>query len=180
MPMGTSGEQKLRAWFAARIPADWFIAEPDLVYDRDEILVLGRLAEPRTPGGDGAEAALCLQEIERFRENTRATRVRIAAEAEVRFGRKVGWGASCGPVRQIFTALTVPVMTRLRIDDRRVLDTLVEASIARSRSEALAWCVRLVRDHEDDWIAELRDALVHVDRVRSAGPRPTDHGGDEL
>jgi hypothetical protein len=142
--------------------------------------VLGRLAEPRTPGGDGAEAALCLQEIERFRENTRATRVRIAAEAEVRFGRKVGWGASCGPVRQIFTALTVPVMTRLRIDDRRVLDTLVDASIARSRSEALAWCVRLVRDHEDDWIAELRDALVHVDRVRSAGPRPTDHGGDEL
>ena len=36
-------------------------------------------------------------------------------------------------------------MTRLRMPERRVLDTLVDAGVARSRSHALAWCVRLVR-----------------------------------
>ncbi len=180
--MGTTGEQKLRAWFGARLPGDWFTAEPELWYDRDEILVIGRIPEPRqrVREGPSVESIACLREIERFRETSRPQRVRIATEAEARFGRKVGWGASCGAVRQIFTALTVPVMTRLRIDERHVLDTLVEASIARSRSEALAWCVRLVRDHEQEWIGELRDALVHVDRVRAAGPRPSEHAGDDL
>lgn len=180
--MGTTGEQKLQVWFAARIPDGWFTTEPEIWYDRDEILVIGRIPEPRARPRDGvaAESVGCLREIERFRETSRAQRVRIATEAEARFGRKVDWGAVCGAVRQIFTALTVPVMTRLRIDERHVLDTLVEASIARSRSEALAWCVRLVRDHEDEWIGELRDALVHVERVRAAGPRPSEHVGDDL
>jgi hypothetical protein len=58
------------------------------------------------------------------------------------------------------------------MSDRLVLDTLVDAGVARSRSHALAWCVRLVRDHEGDWIAELRDALVRVQQVRDEGPQP--------
>ena len=61
-------------------------------------------------------------------------------------------------------------MTRLRLDERRVLDTLVDAGVARSRSHALAWCVRLVSDHEGDWIEQLREALVHVEKVRGEGP----------
>jgi len=61
-------------------------------------------------------------------------------------------------------------MTRLRMNERRILDTLVDAGVARSRSEALAWCVRLVRDHEGDWIEQLRAALVQVEAVRSEGP----------
>jgi hypothetical protein len=98
--------------------------------------------------------------------------MRIAEEAEARFARKVAWGARCGPVEVVFTSVSVPVMTRLRLDERRALDTLVDAGVARSRSEALAWCVRLVHDHEGDWIAQLRDALVQVEAVRAEGPTP--------
>ena len=43
-------------------------------------------------------------------------------------------------------------MTRLRQPQRLVLDTLVDAGVARSRSDALAWCVRLVGQHEEDWL----------------------------
>jgi hypothetical protein len=107
--------------------------------------------------------------IQGFREDTRQHRMRIADEAQHRFGRKVAWGAACGEDRVVFTNLSV---TRLRMAVRRVLDTLVEAGVARSRSDALAWCVRLVREHEQEWIEQLRDALVHVEEVRTSGPRP--------
>ena len=94
----------------------------------------------------------------------------IADAAEARFGRKVAWGVECGGHREVFTSLSVPVMTRLRMQERAVLDTLVDASVARSRSDALAWCVRLVGQHQDDWISKLRDALVAVKQVRAEGP----------
>jgi len=42
--------------------------------------------------------------------------------------------------------------------------------VARSRSDALAWCVRLVGRHQEDWIASLRDALVGVEEARARGP----------
>ena len=71
---------------------------------------------------------------------------------------------------QAFTTASIPVMTRLRITERRVLDTLIDAGVARSRSEALAWCVRLVGSNEDSWITELRGAFEHVEQVRSKGP----------
>jgi hypothetical protein len=109
--------------------------------------------------------------VQRFREDTRERRVDIAREAEHRFGRKVSWGVRCGDETTMFTQLSVPVMTRLRQSERRVLDTLVDAGVARSRSDALAWCVRLVGKNADDWLAELRDALQHVERARAAGPQ---------
>ena len=52
-----------------------------------------------------------------------------------RFGRKVSWGARTGDVVVVFTTASVPVMTRLRLPERRVLDTLIDAGVARSRSE---------------------------------------------
>jgi hypothetical protein len=51
-----------------------------------------------------------------------------------------------------------------------VLDTLVEAGVARSRSEALAWCVRLVGRNQAEWIESLRTALGAVGRARAEGP----------
>jgi hypothetical protein len=143
--------------------------------DRDEILVVGRVGEPNYPNDadDTARAASRQARIQRFREETREQRMKIADEAEQRTGRKVAWGASCGDERRIFTALAVPVMTRLRMSERQVLDTLVGAGVARSRSDALAWCVRLVRDHEGDWIGQLRDALVAVNEARANGPKPS-------
>ena len=159
-------------WFLGRIPDSWFTEAPEITYDREEILVVGRLPEPDQARGADAEAraAACRARIEAFREETRPQRMRIADDAEARFGRKIAWGARCGDEEEVFTTLSVPVMTRLRMPERAVLDTLVEANVARSRSEALAWCVRLVRDNEGEWIERLRQALAHVDEARAAGP----------
>ena len=168
----------LTAWFAGRLPDGWFAGPPEVHVDREEILVVGRLAEPDTTGLDDTGRAMAfLARITGFREDTRGDRMRIADQAEQRFGRKVAWGAECGDERAVFTSLSVPVMTRLRMPERRVLDTLVDAGVARSRSEALAWCVRLVGSHEGDWIEQLRDALVHVEEVRSQGPASSRPGG---
>ena len=171
----TTKTQDLAGWFAGRLPDDWFTEGPEVTADREEILVVGRLAEPDYPegGDDAAHSAAREARIQRFREETREQRMKIADETEQRTGRKVAWGARCGDESQVFTSLAVPVMTRLRMSERQVLDTLVAGGVARSRSEALAWCVRLVRDHEGEWIAQLRDALVAVHEARAAGPKPS-------
>jgi hypothetical protein len=96
--------------------------------------------------------------------------MRIADEAQHRFGRRVSWGAACGDQRELFTTVAAPAMTRLRMPEREVLDTLVDSGVARSRSHALAWCVRLVATHQDEWLKDLRDALTHVEKVRDEGP----------
>jgi hypothetical protein len=168
---GTAGEH-LRDWFAARIPADWFTGEVEIVYDREEISVIGTLADPGL--GEAASDAECSAaaelRIRRFREQTRERRIQIAREAEYRFERKVSWGVRCGGKTAMFTSLSIPVMTRLRQPERRVLDTLVDAGVARSRSDALAWCARLVGKNADSWLAGLREALRHVEQVRAQGP----------
>jgi len=167
--------EALAAWFAGRLPDAWFTAAPEVTADREEVLVVGTLAEPTYPDGadDGARAAAQSARIERFREETRDERMRIADDAERRTGRKVAWGARCGGTREVFTNLSVPVMTRLRMPERQVLDTLVGAGVARSRSDALGWCVRLVRDHQGEWIQQLQDALVAVRAARASGPTPS-------
>jgi hypothetical protein len=166
---------EIAGWFAGRLPDGWFTAAPTVTFDREEILVVGTIPEPEYPADadEPARAAAREARIKRFREETRAPRMKIADEAEHRTGRKVAWGARCGNDEHLFTTLAVPVMTRLRMPERQVLDTLVGAGVARSRAHALAWCVRLVRDHEGDWIQQLRDALVAVDQARNSGPQPT-------
>ncbi|MCG5216818.1 hypothetical protein [Streptosporangium sp. KLBMP 9127] len=163
---------QLRGWFTGRLPGDWFAAPPEIVLDREEITLVGALPEPRLAEGapDAERAAAVDGLIRRFREETREQRIEIAREVEHKFRRKVSWGVASGGETVMFTTLSVPVMTRLRQSERQVLDTLVAAGVARSRSDALAWCVRLVGRHTDTWLAELRDALQHVDRVRAAGP----------
>ena len=136
--------------------------------DRDEITVVGTLPEP--DAGEGDPAAARAGRIARFREDTREQRMAIADAAQERYGRSVAWGAVCGDEREIFTNQSVPVMTRLRQSQRAVLDTLVDAGVARSRSEALGWCVRLVAQHEADWLTELREAMSSVADVRAKGP----------
>ena len=167
--------EDLTGWFAGRLPDEWFTEPADVTTDREEILVVGRLAEPDYPkdADDAVRASAREARIQRFREETREQRMRIADEAEQRTGRKVAWGAVCGDDRRVFTSMAVPVMTRLRMSERQVLDTLVRAGVARSRADALAWCVRLVRDHEGEWIDQLRDALVAVNEARASGPKPS-------
>jgi hypothetical protein len=164
--------EKLRGWFHARMPEDWFLAPPEINMDREEITIVGELAGPPLPAGMSlAEQAAAAEGCSRrFREETRQLRVEMAREAEHKFGRKVSWGVTCAGQKVMFTTFSVPVMTRLRQSERLVLDTLVDAGVARSRSDALAWCVRLVGQHEDTWLAELRAALKHVEQVRAQGP----------
>src|SRR3989454_105595 len=162
-----------RAWFASRLPAGWFAGPPEVSADSEEILVVGNLPDVELAGGTApdARAAARVARIDRFREETREDRVKIAREAERHFRRKVAWGARCGDQLRVFTTLSLPVMTRLRMPERSILDTLVAGGVARSRSDALAWCVRLVGMHQKDWIKGLRDALVKVDEARSKGPQ---------
>ena len=110
--------------------------------------------------------------ISRFRSETREQRIEIALEAEARYQRKVSWGARLGDTTALFTHVSAPVMTRLRQPERQVLDTLVDAGVARSRSDALAWSVRLVGEHADEWLGQLRDAMSEVDKLRGEGPDP--------
>ncbi|MFC9842452.1 hypothetical protein ACFWFF_15880 [Streptomyces sp. NPDC060223] len=168
----TEQHEKLRGWFTGRLPDDLFESLTEVTVDREEITVVGRIPEPRvTEGASDAEKEAALQSrIQEFRERTREQRIEVAREAEHRFRKKVSWGAECGGERALFTHIAAPVMTRLRQPERQVLDTLIAAGVARSRSDALAWCVRLVQRHTDDWLTELRDSLEHVQRVRAQGP----------
>src|SRR5205809_863537 len=174
--MSASAEQveKIRGWLTGRLPQDWFEGPPDVVVDREEITVVGRLPEPATAEGasDAERAAAVSGRIKEFRERTRDRRIEIARELEHRTGRKVAWGVEVGDRRELFTTLSVPVMTRLRQAERQVLDTLVDSGVARSRSEALAWCVRLVGSNTEAWLADLRGAMEQVSRVRAEGPTP--------
>lgn len=165
--------EELHGWFAGRLPDGLFLKQPDIVFDDDEILVVGEIPDVELEAGSSetTQASARAARIERFRDQTKRQRIIVAQDAERLFGRKVSWGATCGGVTQHFTTLGVPVMTRLRIADRRILDTLIDAGVARSRSEALAWCVRLVQKHQGEWIQSLRDALQAVEKARQEGPQ---------
>jgi hypothetical protein len=160
---------EVAGWFAGRLPDGWFTGPVELTIDRDEITVIGTLPDPEA--GEGDPTAARAGRIARFREETRGQRMAVADAAQERYGRSVAWGAACGDQREVFTNLSMPVMTRLRQRERLVLDTLVDAGVARSRSEALVWAVRLVGQHTEDWLTELRAAMASVEEVRGRGPQ---------
>jgi hypothetical protein len=157
------------AWFTGRLPGDWFTGPASVSVDREEIVVIGELP-PVAEVPEDAQPAAAAGRISRFREESRGERIQIAAEAEARYGRKVAWGVRIGDDTALFSHLSVPVMTRLRQPERQVLDTLVDAGVARSRSEALAWAVNLVGQHTEEWLAGLRQAMAEVDKLRTEGP----------
>ena len=158
-------------WFRGRLPSDWFVAAPEVTVDRDEIVVAGQLAPLSGNGQDAAATAAAeAGRIARFREDTREQRIEIARQGQFRYGREISWGAFLGGTREYFTTASVPVMTRLRQSERQILDTLVDSGVARSRSDALVWAVRLVGEHAEEWLGDLRSAMEEVNRVRDAGP----------
>ena len=153
-----------QAWFEGRLPGEWF-TDVTVTVDREEITVVGALPDERVEDSATAEGR-----ISRFRAETRAARIEIAEEAQARYGRKVSWGARLGETGALFTHISVPVMTRLKQPERQVLDTLVDAGVARSRSEALSWAVKLVGEHAESWLSDLRGAMEDVDKLRAQGP----------
>lgn len=160
------------AWLAGRLPDDWFTGPVEITRDRDELIITGSLTEPDlADDADTTERELAARgRAKTFREQTREQRIEIARELEHLSGKKVSWAVKVGEHEVLFTHLAAPVMTRLRQPERKVLDTLVDAGVARSRSEALAWCVKLVGERSDTWLAELREAMAQVDEVRKKGP----------
>lgn len=176
-PVGGTGDEKpsvdgLAGWLAGRLPDAWFEGTPTLVVDRDEILIVGKVSSPEVPE-DADEVTTAAAEsgrIARFREETREERMAVARQAEHLYGRNIAWGAVAGSTTQVFTNASVPVMTRLRQPERVVLDTLVDSGVARSRSDALLWCVKLVASNADTWLADLRAAMESVETVRQQGP----------
>ena len=173
MTNAESSPAAVTAWFTQRLPEEWTSsAAPEVAVDREEITVVLTLPLPEAStdatAAEKAEGVAGL--IARFREDTRDRRISIAREAEHRFRRKVAWGVRVGDTSELFTHLAVPVMTRLRQPERQVLDTLVEAGVARSRAHALAWCVRLVGQNTSAWLGDLRNAMERVEQVRNAGP----------
>lgn len=166
--------ETLRGWLTGRLPTDWFTADVTVSQDRDEIVIVGRIDDPDTSdaASEAERSAAERGRIKAFRESTRDQRIEIARELEHRTGRKVAWGVECGGSSRVFSSLAAPVMTRLRQRERLVLDTLVDSGVARSRSDALGWCVRLVRDNADAWLADLRTAMEKVEQVRAQSPVP--------
>jgi hypothetical protein len=164
--------EEIRGWLLGRLPDDWFDGVPEVTIDREEITVVGTLRSPELPEGapEAAAAAAIRGRVTGFRNDTRDHRIEIAREIEHRTDRKVAWGVQVADEQFMFTTLAVPVMTRLRQSERATLDTLVDAGVARSRAEALAWCVKLVGKHSDEWLAQLRTAMSEVERVRAEGP----------
>jgi len=161
---------EIKGWVAGRVPGDWFEGAPEVTADREEILVIGNLKVAKVEGNDDAQKAAAAGRVKQHREDTREKRMQISNEAERRFDRPISWGVKVGDKTFLFTHLSIPVMTRLRQKERMVLDSLVDAGVARSRSEAVAWCIRLVEQHESDWLTELREAMSKVAQVRSGGP----------
>lgn len=167
--------ERVRGWFTGRLPEEWQVQAPDITVDREEITVVLTVSDVTLDAGvsEAESEEARAGRAKAFREETRGQRIAIASEAQRRFERKVSWGVQVGEPgqhRELFTHIAAPVMTRLRQPQRQVLDTLVEAGVARSRSDALAWCVRLVGQHEGDWLTELRDAMGQVADVRTKGP----------
>ncbi len=173
MTASEDSHSAIQSWLTGRLPADWAtVAAPSIVIDRDEITITLTVATPELADDatDADRAEAVDGRITGFREDTRDRRIAIARDAEHRFERKVAWAVTVGDRTVLFTHVAVPVMTRLRQPERLVLDTLVAANVARSRADALAWCVRLVGKHSDDWLTELRDAMTAVDDIRAKGP----------
>jgi hypothetical protein len=163
----------IAAWFTGRLPDEWVAtAPPTITIDRDEVTVTLSLDEPElSPDADDAARAEAVDgRIQRFRDDTRDRRIEIARVAEHRFERHISWAVRIGDRTALFTHLAVPTMTRLRQPERQVLDTLIAAGVARSRADALAWCVRLVGEHTDEWLDRLRAAIDDVERIRAEGP----------
>ena len=168
----TTPNSTINAWLVGRLPDAWTPTPAAITIDRDEIMIMLTIAVPelRADATDADRAEALAGRATGFREETRDARMQVAREAEHRFDRKVAWGVIVGDRTELFTHLAVPVMTRLRQPERMVLDTLVAANVARSRADALAWCVRLVGQHTGDWLSDLRDAMQAVDRLRAEGP----------
>ncbi|NJN15211.1 MAG: hypothetical protein HC822_02345 [Oscillochloris sp.] len=157
-------QETLARQLEQRLPEELRIAPPIIQRYEDELLIMLTIAPPETPGDDPLRAAQ--QQIAVQRESSRKLRMQLAAEIQRAVGLPVAWGMRVGDVEVLFTSRTVPVMTRLNRLERDVLDTLVAAGVADTRSSALAYVVRTFALEHGSWLEEVRGAIAEVSRVR--------------
>ncbi|NTV63074.1 MAG: hypothetical protein HGA65_06005 [Oscillochloris sp.] len=153
-------DNDLQHWVGQQLPADLTIGPPEVRRYDDELVIILPVAAPDDP-------AAAAQEIARLREESRRLRMGIAREIERTERLPVAWGMRAGAHETLFTSRTAPVMTRLGRAEREVLDTLVAAGVAETRSSALAYTVRAFAATHDTWLGEVRQAIAEVERVRA-------------
>jgi hypothetical protein len=161
-------DEHLQRWVAQRLPPDLAAGPPEVRRYADELVVMLQVATPATPD---EPAAL----IGRLREESRALRMQIAGEIERGQRLPVAWGMRAGDTEILFTSRTAPVMTRLARAERDVLDTLVAAGVAETRSSALAYTVRAFAAEHGEWLAEVRRVIAECRpraRARACPPAP--------
>ncbi len=159
---------ELQAWLAARLPAALMAAQPDIQVYPDEVVLMLHLSDATLPASSGEQQRNAeLDFISQQRENSRPMRMKLARQLQKRLGKTVSWGMQVGESSVLFTTRTTPVMTRLGRAEREVLDTLVAAGVAETRSSALAYTVRTFAFEHADWLAEVREAIEQVEQVRS-------------
>lgn len=155
-------EEELQSLVANRLPPELATQPPIIRHYPDELVIVLQLE----PGAAGEEPTGVQQFIARRREETRALRMKLARELERATGLAVAWGMRVGEVEALFTSRTAPVMSRLGRMEREVLDTLVAAGVADTRSSALAYTVRAFAAEHAEWLGEVRHAIAEVERVR--------------
>jgi hypothetical protein len=160
---------ELQSWLQERAPANLLAAPPEIaIYDDEAVIVLPIVTSELDDGlAEEAQRAAERALIVRRREETRPWRMKQARELQPKLGRSVAWGMRAGGSETLFSTRSVPVMTRLGRTERDVLDTLVAAGVADTRSAALAYAVRAFAAEHTDWLDEVREAIAQVDQVRS-------------
>ncbi|NTW03206.1 MAG: hypothetical protein HGA19_18345 [Oscillochloris sp.] len=153
-------DEDLQSWVAQRLPAALIAGPPQVRRYDDELVIILQVDLPADPAAEATQIAL-------LREETRTLRIQIARELEYSQKLPVAWGMRAGNTEEIFTSRTIPVMTRLARAERDVLDTLVAAGVAETRSSALAYTVRAFATEHGEWLAEVRQAIAEVERVRA-------------
>jgi hypothetical protein len=160
---------EVQSWLQERLPEGLADGPPEITVYDDEVVVVIPLAAPPSdaelPGDERRQAEYA--PITRRREETRPLRMKLARELQSRLGRPIAWGMRAGGSEALFTTRSVPVMTRLGRAERDVLDTLVAAGVADTRSSALAYAVRAFAAEHADWLDEVREALAQVEQVRA-------------
>ena len=162
-----TNRRELKEWLLAQLPSVITHCETEVTSDEDEMLVILHL---NTAGlGDMTDEA-CREEdqalIAHHRAETKPLRIQLARDIRHLYGYTVTWGMRAGKTVQFFTNNQKPVMTRLSYQERRVLDTLIAANIANTRSAALSYIVRTFAAEHQDWLDEVQDALVRVEQLR--------------
>jgi hypothetical protein len=159
--------QELSRWLLSQLPASVAGGNPEITIEADELLIILNLNTDSLKGEGEALRKREQELIERQRSETRKLRIQLGRHLEQISGCVVSWGMRAGGTVQRFTMNTATVMTRLSAPERQVLDTLIAANVANTRSAALAYVVRTFAAEHQDWLNRVQEAARHMANLRT-------------